>query len=88
MLRGMADLVGARKELKERVDELLQAQKETNRTLARLIKVLEELKERPDAAALAKAVKLTESWAQSAARTEVVGVNLEKALDRAISILS
>ena len=88
MFRGMVDLVGARKELKERVDLLVAVQKETNRTLEKLAKSIEDLANNVDGAALAKALKLTESWSKSTDKTIQVSKDVVETMEKIGKLLS
>lgn len=84
----MVDLVGARKELKERVDLLVAVQKETNRTLEKLAKSIEDLANNVDGAALAKALKLTESWSKSTDKTIQVSKDVVETMEKIGKLLS
>ena len=84
----MVDLVGARKELKERVDLLVAVQKETNRTLEKLAKSIEDLANNVDGAALAKALKLTESWSKSTDKSIQVSKDVVETMEKIGKLLS
>ncbi len=84
MMRGILD-AAIRKEMKGRVDQLLAAQKESNKKIDQLIEAIANFQQTPDMAGL---VRASEEWAKAAETTKAASANLEATLTKVGIMLS